>query len=307
MKRVLVAVTILMVLAIGVQVLADPVIGFLYSGPIGDYGWTYTHDQARQALPYETRYVENVTPDNIVPTTETLISEGCTMIFATSWEQLDFLQEIAPDHLDVSFFCARIEGEPSANVWLFLGRMYQARYLSGVTAGRKSKTGKIGYVAALPIPEVIRGINAFTLGVRSVNPDAEVIVRWTYSWYDPTAEVEAAQSLIADGVDLLAQHVQGPSVQQVAEDNGVMCIGYNLNMSAFAPTMNVDNCVWRWEPLYRWLIFEALSGAKGSVMWADVSTGTASVTSGPGVVPDLEWTDAQLMGMDWYVDGVAAP
>ena len=287
--------------------MAQPVIGFLYSGPVGDYGWTYTHDQARQRLPYETRFVENVTPDNIVTTTEQLIEEGCTMIFGTSWEQLDFVQPIAADYPEVDFFFARIEGEPSENVWLFLGRMYQARYLSGVTAGRMSANGKIGYVAAFPIPEVIRGINAFALGAQSVNPDAEVIVRWTFSWFDPTSEVEAAESLIADGCDLLAQHVQGPSVQQTAEKRDVYSIGYNLDMSSFAPTSNVDNCVWSWDLLYNWLIFEALSGEPGASVWADIATGVVGVTSGPGIVPCLGWTDGELMSMDWFVEGVFAP
>ena len=305
MKRVWMAVVVAAM--VGFSVMAQPIIGFLYSGPVGDFGWTYTHDQARQRLPYETRYVENVTPDNIISTTKMLIADGCTMIFCTSWEQLDFIQEIAPDYPDVDFFCARIEGEPSENIWLFLGRMYQARYLSGVTAGLRSPTGKIGYVAALPIPEVIRGINAFARGVMSVNPDAQINVRWMFSWFDPIAEVEAAKSLVADGCDLLAQHVQGPSVQQVAESSGILSIGYNLDMSAFAPTANVDNCVWNWDLLYNWLIFEALSGESGSWVWADMATGVVGVTSGSGVVPDLGWTDQELMSMEWFVDNVSAP
>lgn len=292
---------------VGFSVMAEPIIGFLYSGPIGDFGWTYTHDQARQMLPYETEYVENVTPANIGLTAEKLIDDGCSIIFCTSWEQLEYIQRIAPDYPDVAFLCARIEGEPSENVWLFLGRMYQARYLTGITAGLETKNNKIGYVAAFPIPEVVRGINAFTRGVQSVNPDARVVVRWTFSWFDPTAEVEIANSLIADGVDVLAQHVQGPSVQQVAETNDVKCIGYNLDMSEFAPTTNINNCIWRWEPLYRWLIFEVLSGASGSRVWADISTGTVGVTSGMDIVPDLGWSDEELMNMDWYVDGVIAP
>lgn len=305
MKRAILVVVLLVVT--GLAVGGEPIIGFLYSGPVGDFGWTYAHDQARQALPYKTMFVENVTPDNIGVVAQRLIESGCTMIFATSWEQLDGIEAIASEHFDVSFFCARIEGEPSENVWLFFGRMYQARYLTGITAGYKSSEGRIGYIAAFPIPEVIRGINAFTLGAQSVNPDTEVIVRWTYSWFDPPAEVEAAQSLIAEGVDVLAQHVQGPSVQQVAEQEGVYCIGYNVDMSTFAPTQNIDNCIWGWEPLYRWLIFEALSGEKGAKVWADISTGVVGTTACKGFVPDLGWSDEHLIAMDWFIDGVLAP
>lgn len=303
MKRVWFAVVL--AVAVSVAGMANPVVGFLYSGPIGDYGWTWAHDQARKALPYKTRFVENVTPDNIKTATESLIDLGCTMIFATSWEMLDQIKEIASQHPDIAFFCARIEGEPADNIWLYLGRMYQARYLSGITAGCKSITGRIGYVAAFPVPEVIRGINAFTLGARSVNPRATVIVRWTNSWHDPPAEVEAAESLIAEGVDVLAQHVQGPSVQQIAEQEGVYCIGYNVDMSKFAPKQNIDNCVWNWEPLYRWLIFEALLGHKGQKVWAGIQTGVVGTTAEKQFVPPLEWTNDQLMNMNWFVDGVS--
>lgn len=316
MKRTLF--TVLLVVLMGVQVFAVPKIAFLYSGPVGDFGWTYAQDQARLSLPYETTAVENVAMADVENVLTQLIAEGYTMFFCTSWEQLEPVQRVAAVYPDVKFFVARIEGEPSANVWLYLGRMYQVRYIAGIIAGSKTKTNIIGYVAAFPIPEVIRGINAFARGVAAVNPKAKVVVRWTQSWYSPVDATEAAASLISDGADVLAQHVQGPSVQQVAEEEGVYSIGYNTDMSKFAPHANLTNCVWNWSSLYQWLIFEALLGHQGRRVWASKETGTVGLSPFP---PDLRalvmshehdevfpgLTDDQLMAMESFDRNVEAP
>jgi len=313
----------LAVLAFAFFGLAEPKIGFLYSGPIGDFGWTYQHEQARLSLPYETVAVENVTVADVEPVTECLIEQGCTMLFCTSWEELEPAQEVAERHPEVKFFVARIEGEPSKNVWLYLGRMYQARYLAGIVAGAMTKSNLIGYVAAFPIPEVIRGVNAFARGVALVNPEAIVRIKWTFSWYDPPAEEEAAFALIAEGADVLCQHVQGPTVQQVAEKAGIFSIGYNSDMRDFAPHANLTSCIWNWTPLYNQLIHEALGGGTGRRVWVGLESGVPSLTPihpqvpewvkrlvqcererNPAVFPNL--TDDELMAMDWYESNVDA-
>jgi len=302
---------------------AEPKIGFLYSGPIGDFGWTYQHEQARLALPYGSVAVENVTAGDVESIAERLIQQGCNILFCTSWEQLEPIQEMAKRHPNIKFFVARIEGEPSENVWLYLGRMYQARYLAGIVAGAMTKSDVIGYVAAFPIPEVIRGINAFARGIALVNPDAIVKVIWTVSWYDPPAEQEAAYALIAAGADVLCQHVQGPTVQQVAEKAGVFAIGYNSDMREFAPHMNLTSCIWDWTPLYKQLIQEALGGACGRIVWVGLESGVPDLAPihpqvplwvrklveherehDAPVFPELD--DAELMSMDWYERNVVA-
>ena len=156
---------------------------------------------------------------------------------------------VAKKYPNVIFMhCSGFKTAP--NVGTYFGRIYQARYLSGIVAGKSTQSNVIGYVAAHPIPEVVRGINAFTLGVRSVNPDAKVKVIWTNTWYDPAKEKQAALSLLDAGADVIAQHQDTPGPQQAAEERGKLSIGYNTDMSKMAPKAVLTSAIWNWGPYY---------------------------------------------------------
>ncbi len=231
-------------------------VAFIYVGPVGDAGWTYAHDKGRQYLEKEipnvkTTFVESV-PENMADAErvlEQLVQEGNKVIFATSFGYMDAVIKVAKRHPDVIFMhCSGYKTEKNAGT--YFGRDYQARYLAGIVAGKNSKSGDLGYVAAMPIPEVIRGINAYTLGARSVNPNATVKVVWTNTWFDPAKEKEAGKSLIEQGVDVMAQHQDTPGPVQAAADAGKLALGYNSDMRNFAPDAVLTGPVWNWGPYY---------------------------------------------------------
>lgn len=230
------------------------VVGFIYVGPVGDGGWTYAHDQGRLALEdqlgVKTIYKESVPETQEVENEiRTMIDQGAKVIFATSFGYMDYVEKISAEFPEVKFFhCSGFKS--TDNMANYFGRMYEARYLSGIVAGMKSETNKIGYVAAFPIPEVIRGINAFALGVQSVNPEATVEVVWTSTWYDPAKEKEAAVALLDKGVDIIAQHQDTAGPQQAAEEAGKFSIGYNTDMKETAPNAYMTAPVWNWAPYY---------------------------------------------------------
>ncbi|PKM54338.1 MAG: BMP family ABC transporter substrate-binding protein, partial [Firmicutes bacterium HGW-Firmicutes-3] len=217
----------------------DVTVGFIYVGPIGDGGWTYAHDQGRlyleEQLGVKTIYKESVPEtQDVEQEMRNMIDQGATVIFATSFGYMDFMEKLSGDFPEVAFLhCSGYK--TTDNMANYFGRIYQARYLSGIVAGMKTETNKIGYVAAFPIPEVIRGINAFTLGAQSVNPDVEVEVVWTSTWYDPAKEKEAAIAMLDNGADVIAQHQDTAGPQQAAEERGLWSVGYNTDMSAMAP------------------------------------------------------------------------
>ena len=219
-------------------------VGFVYVSPIGDAGWSYAHDLGRQALEkmdgVTTSYVEAVAEG---PDSERVMlnmaRKGYDVIFATSFGYMDPMLKVAKQFPKTIFMhCSGFK--TADNMGNYFGRMYQARYLSGMVAGAMTKSNTIGYVAAFPIPEVIRGINAFTLGAQSVNPDVTVRVVWTKTWYDPATEKEAAKSLLDVGADVIAQHQDSPGPQEAAQEKGVYSIGYNSDMSQFAPKCASD-------------------------------------------------------------------
>ncbi|MGI9953259.1 BMP family ABC transporter substrate-binding protein [Moorellaceae bacterium AZ2] len=230
-------------------------VGFIYVGPAGDAGWSWTHDQGRLYLedkvPWvETSYIENVPegPDAERVLTQ-LAEEGNKVIFATSFGYMDYVIKVAEKYPDVVFMhCSGYK--TAANAGTYFGAMEEPRYLSGMVAGKMTKTNVLGYVAAHPIPEVIRGINAFTLGARSVNPDVKVKVVWTNTWYDPAAEKQAALSLLDAGADVIAQHQDTPGPQQAAQERGKYAIGYNCDMRQFAPNASLTAPIWNWGPYY---------------------------------------------------------
>jgi basic membrane protein A len=232
----------------------DLTVGFIYVGPIGDGGYTYAHDQGRlyleDNLNVNTIYKESVPEtQEVEQEIRNMIDQGAKAIFATSFGYMDYVAKVSEDYPEVAFFhCSGYK--TTDNLATYFGRIYQPRYLSGIVAGLKTETNNIGYVAAYPIPEVIRGINAFTLGVQSVNPDAVVRVKWTSTWYDPATEKEAAVALIDEGADIIAQHQDTTGPQQAAEERGVYSIGYNTDMAEMAPEAYMTAPIWNWGPYY---------------------------------------------------------
>ncbi len=239
-------------------------VGFVFTGPIADGGWTQQHNAGRLAvedLGVETLYKESV-PNNqeSAKVMRDMIDQGAKMIFATSFGYMDYMLEVAADHPEVKFFhCGGYK--QADNAINYLGKIYQARYLSGIVAGMKTETDKIGYIAAFEIPEVVRGINAFTLGVRSVNPDATVEVLWTHNWNDPPNEKEASFALIDNGCDIIAQHQTGPANLQAAEARGVWGIGYHADMNEAAPEACLTSPYWNWGPYYVKAVQEVMDGS----------------------------------------------
>lgn len=230
-------------------------VGFIYVGPVGDGGWTYSHDQGRLELEKElgvkTAYIENVpeTKKDVENAVKDLVDQGCTIIFTTSFGFMDGTVAAAKANPDVTFMhCSGYE--TAKNMGNYFGAMEEARYLSGIVAGLDTKTNQIGYVAAFPIPEVVRGIDAFTLGVQSVNPEAQVNVKWTSTWYDPAKEKEAAKALIEEGSDVMAQHQDTTGPQIAAAEKGLHSIGYNTDSSKQVPESFMTAPIWNWGPYY---------------------------------------------------------
>ncbi|AIG97765.1 MAG: hypothetical protein XD40_1602 [Archaeoglobus fulgidus] len=264
---------------------------FVYVSPIGDAGWTYSHDLGRQYIErvygVKTAYAENVAEGG---DDERVIREfaeqGYDVIFTTSFGFMDATITVAKDFPNTIFM--HCSGYKTAkNVGTYFGRMYQARYLSGLVAGAMTKTNKIGYVAAVPIPEVIRGINAFALGVKKVNPDAKIYVVWTGTWYDPAKEKEAALSLIDEGCDVIAQHQDSPAAQQAAEERGVYSIGYHSDMSKFAPHAHLTSAVWNWSVIYSYVIEQVMQGTwKSEQIWWGIDKGVVNITPLSDLVPE---------------------
>jgi len=242
-------------------------VAFVYVGPVGDLGWTWAHDQGRLAIEeqfgdqVETTYLESV-PENPADAERVIrdfAQQGFDLIFTTSYGYMDPTINVAAEFPDTQF--VHISGFKRAeNVSTAFGKIEEPRYVSGMIAGRKTTSNKIGYVAAFPIPEVIRGINAFTLGVRAVNPDAVVQVVWTNTWFDPQAEREAAEALLDGGADVITQHQDTPGPQQAAEDAGAFGIAYNADMIELAPNAVLTSVVWNWGAYYTQVVQGMLDG-----------------------------------------------
>ncbi|MGM0431701.1 MAG: BMP family ABC transporter substrate-binding protein [Spirochaetota bacterium] len=321
-------------------------VGFIFTGPIGDNGWTQQHNRGRLALEEElgvrTLYRENVpNTQESAKVMRDMISQGADVIFATSFGFMDYMMDVAQENPDVKFFhCGGYK--QSDNAVNYLGRMYQARYLSGIVAGMKTETKQLGYVAAFEIPEVVRGINAFTLGARSVDPSITVEVIWTHDWNDPPREKEAANALIDNGSDVIAQHQSAPANLQAAEARGVWGIGYHADMNDAAPEACLTSPYWDWEYYYLREVEEIMNGTwepenywggmeDGTVKLAqlgknapegaeeavaevkeqiingefDVFGGPLKDNQGETVVPEGSTpSDGELLGMDWLVEGV---
>ena len=320
---------------------------FVYVSPVGQAGWSYQHDLGRQAMAQalgdqvRTRVVEAVAegPDS-ERVMRDLASQGCGLIFATSFGYLEPALRVAAEFAQVKFEHAG-GYKTAANLNTYNARYYEARWLAGWLAGRQSKTGVAGYVAGFPVPEVVQGINAFTLGMRAANPKAEVRLVWLNAWFDPAREREAALSLIAQGADVLTNHSGSPAVAQAAEEKGVMLLAYQSDMARFAPQAQLAAVTHHWGGYYTQVARAVIAGtwqpkpvwgglkdglvqlsALNPALPAEVKTGVQqrqqALMAGrlkPFAAPLVDNTgrsrlatgaldDAAIAGMDWLVQGV---
>lgn len=322
-------------------------VAFIYLGTVGDAGWTKAHDDGRKMLENEVKDIEITTVENVPEGTdaerilEDLVQKGNKVIFATSYGYMDPVIKVAAKHPDVIFLhCSGYKVAP--NVGTYFGRDYQARYLAGIVAGKATKNGNIGYVAAMPIPEVVRGINGFTMGVRSVNPKAKVKVVWTNTWLDPAKEKEAGKSLLQQGADVIAQHQDTPGPVQAAGEAGKLALGYNTDMRSFAPNAVLTGPVWNWGVYYVKAVKSVLDGTwKSDKYWGGLGDNIIDLGPfGPMVTEDVKalvaakkqeiidgklqvfggplkdntgkervsagkaMTDDEMLKFDWFVEGV---
>lgn len=257
-------------------------VGMILNGSKSDMSWSQSHYEGMKktadSLGLNVVYRENVAEEESLEIMEGLIEEGCEIIVCNSFGYGDYIKLAAEEYPDVYFFHAT-GVENSDNVATYFARMYQIRYLSGIVAGLQTETDEIGYVAAFPIDEVKRGIKAFTLGVRSVNPDASVYVRWCNSWTDDEAAALATEQLINNhNIDVLAMHTDSVKPLEVCDENGVMIIGYNVDNSEHYPETYLTSAVWDWENFYTPHIQECLIGKfEGKHYWDGVETGLVSL------------------------------
>jgi len=241
-------------------------VGFIYVGPVGDAGWTFAHDNGRKHIEQKfgdkikTTFVEKVPEGaDAERVIRDLVSQGNKLIFATSFGFGDAMEKVAKDHPDVKFEHAT-GYKTSANLRVYEAKFYEDAYLAGVVAGSMTKTNTIGFVGSFPIPEVLRNINAFTLGAQSVNPKIKTKVVWVNTWFDPPKESEAAQALINQQADVLLQNTDSTAVLQTAEKNGKFAFGWDSDMSAFAPKAHLGSAVVNWGPYYEKAVNDVLSG-----------------------------------------------
>jgi basic membrane protein A and related proteins len=327
---------------------ADPLkVGFLYLGPVGDFGWTYQHDIARKAAvehfgdKIKTTYVENVAegPDSEKVLND-LANQGHKLIFATSFGYMNYVLNSAKRHPAV-FYEHATGYKRAVNVSTYNIRFYQGRYVQGIIAGKLSKAGLAGYVGSVPVPEVVQGINAFMLGMQTVNPKARLKFVLINSWYDPPKEGDAAKALIDQGCDIITQHTDSPAPLQAAASRGVKAFGQSTDMAKFATGSQLSASTDVWGPYYIKRIGDVLDGTwKNTDTWGgfesgmlamspftsmpedvaalatstveDIKSGKNKVFVGPisdqsGTVKVTAGTtmdDAALSSMQWLVQGV---
>lgn len=324
--------------------------GWVYVGPVGDHGWTFRHDVGRREVEaalgdrIETTYVENVQEG---PDAERVIRQlaagGHGIVFATSFGFMNAVLRVAPQFPQVKFEHAT-GYKTATNVAVYNARFHEGRTVIGTIAGHVTRSGLIGYVGSFPIPEVVMGINAFTLALRRVRPDARVRVVWVNSWYDPGKEADAAKALIDQGADVLAQHTDSPAAVQVAQERGVFAFGQASDMSRFAPRAHLTAIIDNWGPYYVERCRAVLEGRwqTHSIWWGlregMVQIGPYNPILPQAVVDEAErvrqgiiegrihpfagpirdqkgelrlpegrtLSDEDILKMDWYVEGVQA-
>jgi len=273
---------------------ADPLkIAFAYVGPVGDGGWTFAHDNGRKAI--EAAFGDKVVTSFVEKVPESadaervlrdMAGQGNKLIFGTTFGYMDPMLKVAADFKDVKFEHAT--GYKTAdNMRTYDSRTYEGAYMAGVIAGKMSKTGTLGVVGSVPIPEVVRNINSFTLGAQSVNPKVKTKVVWVNEWFNPPKETEAATALINGGADVLFQNTDSSAVLQTAEKMGKRAFGWDSDMTAYGPKAHLGSAIINWGPYYVKAVGEALEGkwATGQVWWG-VKEGAIDMVSIAADVPD---------------------
>ena len=323
-------------------------VAFAYVGPVGDGGWTFAHDNGRKEMEKAlgdkvvTSFVESVPESaDAERVFRDLAGQGNKLIFGTTFGYMESIQKIAPDFKDVKFEHAT--GYKTAeNLRTYDSRTYEGAYMAGVIAGAMTKSNTLGVVGSVPIPEVIRNINSFTMGAQSVNPKVKTKVVWVNEWFSPPKETEAATALINGGADVLFQNTDSPAVLKTAQDKGKRAFGWDSDMTAYGPKAHLASAVINWGPYYTKAVTEAIEGkwATGASWWgvkegaidivsiaedvpADIKTkvadvkkgladGSFSIWKGPIVdntgkeilAKDAVADDKFLGGVNFYVKGV---
>ena len=264
-------------------------IAFAYVGPVGDGGWTFAHDNGRKALEKEfgdkivTSFVENVPESaDAERVIRDMAGQGNKLIFGTTFGYMEPMLKVAADNAGVKFEHAT--GYKQAdNMRTYDSRTFEGAYMAGVIAGKMTKSNTLGVVASIPIPEVVRNINAFTLGAQSSNPKIKTKVVWVNGWFDPPKETEAATSLINGGADVLFQNTDSPAVLKTAEAKGKRAFGWDSDMTAYGPKAHLASAVINWGPYYIKATREALDGSwkagAGNHSWWGVKEGAIDIVS----------------------------
>ncbi|MFZ2123967.1 BMP family ABC transporter substrate-binding protein [Rhodoferax sp.] len=270
-------------------------IAFAYVGPVGDGGWTFAHDNGRKALEKEfgdkitTSFVENVPESaDAERVLRDMAGQGNKLIFGTTFGYMEPMLKVAADNAGVKFEHAT-GYKQLENMRTYDSRTYEGAYMAGVIAGKMTQTNTLGVVGSIPIPEVIRNINAFTLGAQSSNPKVKTKVVWVNGWFDPPKETEAATSLINGGADVLFQNTDSPAVLKTAEAKGKRAFGWDSDMTAYAPKAHLASAVINWGPYYIQATKEALDGSwkagAGAHAWWGVKEGAIDIVSMAEDVP----------------------
>src|SRR5213080_1430592 len=270
MRKILIAATAVMLAAgaslFGASAAEKLKIGFIYLGPIGDLGWTYQHELARQALvkelgdKIETTYLENVPegPD-AERAIEQLVRAGNKLIFTTSFGYMDPTLKVAKKYPNVHFEHAT-GYKRNPNMSTYSAKWYQGRYIQGLIAAKMSKSGVLGYIGSFPIPEVVSGINATILAAQTINPNIKVKIIWANTWFDPGKEADAAKALIDQGADVIMQHTDSPAAMQVAAERGKLAFGQDSEMIKFGPKSQLTSIMDNWAPYYTERVKAELDG-----------------------------------------------
>jgi basic membrane protein A and related proteins len=310
---------------------------FVYVGPVGDGGWTYQHDQGRQAVIAEFGdKVDASTFQEKVPEgadAERVLTQmalgGCNIIFTTSFGYMDATNAVAAKFPNVKFEHATGYRRDSENVSTYGARFYEGRAVIGTIAGRMTKSNKIGYIGSFPIPEVIRGINSTYLHAKKVNPDVTMSVVWAYTWFDPAKEADAAKALIEQGVDVVVQHTDSTApLAEAAKTEGVIGFGQASDMKEYKPSPRVSSIIDNWAPYYVKRVGALLDGTYAQVdSWEGISAGEVEIGEITDAVPAAVKAEAEALrdaigagtyhpftgpinkqdGSAWLADGVTAP
>lgn len=293
---------------------AEPLkVGFVYVSPIGDAGWTFQHDLGRIAMEkalagkVESKYIENV-PEGAEAerVIRDLAQSGHNLIFTTSFGYMNPTLKVAKLFPD-KFFEHSTGYKTAENVGTYMCRFYEGRYLTGMVAGKMTKTNNLGYVAAFPIPEVIRGINAFTLGAQKTNPNVKVKVIWVNSWFDPGREREAAETMIVQGADVISHHTDSTAPALVAEEKGVYVVAYHSDMAKYAPKAQLTATMHVWDTFYTKVAGDVLAGKwKPEQIWGGIKDGMIKIAPISPLVP-INTKDLVMQTQAMIASGEAHP